>query len=77
MFLTWAFSAAVLPWLSRHAGEESGMDLGRGFELGLKALAGILLPIALIYSLFASQLIGFFYGGEFDAAAPSYSCSRR
>lgn len=70
MFLTWAFGGAVLPWLSRHAGEEGGVDLARGFELGLKALAGILLPIALIYSLFANQLIGFFYGNEFDDAIP-------
>jgi O-antigen/teichoic acid export membrane protein len=66
MFVAWAFSSAVLPWLSRQGPEEG--PLARGYELGMKAMAGTLLPMALTFSLFARHLIDLFYGSQYDSA---------
>ena len=70
MFLSWSFSGAILPWLSRQ-GEGGERTLARGFELGLKALTAVLLPIAVVYAVAAEPLIETLYGSEFsDAIEP-------
>ena len=43
-FVAWAMSAAMMPWLSRTAAG----GLTRGYELGLLAMNGVLLPISLV-----------------------------
>jgi O-antigen/teichoic acid export membrane protein len=67
MFVAWAFTTAVLPWLARQGPHEKAA-LARGYELGMKAMAGTLLPMALIFSLFAPDLIDLFYGSQYDSA---------
>jgi len=68
-FLAWAISAAMLPWLARAL--PSGGGLVRGYELGLKAMNGVLLPLGLVFVLFAAPLIDLLYGDPFrDAVLP-------
>ena len=64
-FISWALGAAMLPWLTR-AG--AGADLGRGFELGLKAMNAVLLPIGLVLVLFAEPIVDLLYGDGYAAA---------
>ena len=68
-FLAWAISAAMLPWLARAQRPES-MEGGlvRGYELGLKAMNAVLLPIGLVFLLFAEPLIDILYGESFSGA---------
>ena len=63
-FVAWAMSAAMMPWLSRTA---TG-GLVRGYELGLKAMNAVLLPISLVFVLFAEGIVDLLYG---DAFAPA------
>lgn len=78
MFLSWSFAAAILPWLARQRDDPDSASasagpasLARGFELGLKAMTAVLLPIAVVYVLLAGPLIELFYGAEFnDAVLP-------
>jgi O-antigen/teichoic acid export membrane protein len=63
-FVAWAIAAAMMPWLSRTAAG----GLTRGYELGLAAMNGVLLPISLVFTLFASGLIGLLYGSAFKSA---------
>jgi O-antigen/teichoic acid export membrane protein len=57
-------SAAMMPWLSRTAAE----GLQRGYELGLGAMNAVLLPISLVFTLFASAIVHLLYGDAFDGA---------
>ena len=63
-FVAWAISAAMMPWLSRAA----STGLARGYELGLKAMNGVLLPISLVFVLFAEGIVEVLYGAEFESA---------
>jgi O-antigen/teichoic acid export membrane protein len=63
-FVAWALAAAMMPWLSRTASE----GLSRGYELGLKAMNGVLLPMSLVFVLFAEPLVELLYGAEFEPA---------
>ena len=67
MFMPAAFSAAMLPWLSRQ-GERSAALLRRGTVVGLKVLVAILLPIGVGYAVFAPHLIDLLYGPQFEDA---------
>ena len=67
-FLPWALSAAMMPWLARATGNDADGKLARGYELGLKAMNGILLPISLVFVLFAEGLIDLLYGEAYEAA---------
>ncbi len=67
-FIAWAFCAAMLPWLSR-AGAGSGGDMGRAVGLGLKAMAVVLLPIALTFVCFAHPIVTVAYGEDFAPSA--------
>ena len=70
MFISWAFGGAMMPWLSRH--EEGGaLTLNRGYELALKALVAMLLPIGVGLVLYAEPLIELIYGSAYaDAVLP-------
>ena len=66
-FLGAALAAAMLPWFSRATGARTG-ELARGFALGLKATTALLLPIGLVFVLFAAPLLRLLYGSGFGAA---------
>src|SRR4051794_30784483 len=63
-FLAWSFDAAMLPWLAR----SPGPMLTRGYMLGLKLVAALLTPLALLVVCFARQLVAVLYGAEFAGA---------
>jgi O-antigen/teichoic acid export membrane protein len=67
MFVSWAFGGAIMPWLSRHSTETS-MPLSRGYELGLKALVAMLLPIGTLFAVYAEPLISLLYGPGYGGA---------
>lgn len=69
-FVPWAFAAAALPWLSRQV-EREGSSLARAYELGLKGLVAILLPVATAVVLYAEPVVELLYGLGFnDAVTP-------
>lgn len=65
LFITWAFSASTLPWLSR---QKRDADVARGYELGVKAITSVLTPIGLGFVLLASPLIDLLYGADYREA---------
>jgi O-antigen/teichoic acid export membrane protein len=65
-FIPWSFDAAMLPWLARR---EPGPELARGYMLGLKLQATILLPAGLLVMCFAGPIVSLLYGAEFEDAA--------
>lgn len=68
LFISWAFSASMLPWLARR---EDPQLVARGYEIAAKAITGVLMPIALIFVLLAPRLIHLLYGdGYVDAELP-------
>ena len=67
LFISSAFSAALLPWFSRHRGS-GPVPLSRGFEMSLKAVIAATLPLALALALFAEPVITTLYGAEYDGA---------
>lgn len=70
MFLSVAFGGAILPWFSRHE-PSNPVSLSMGFGLGLKIMIAILLPIAVVYAIFAEELIDLLYGAAYaDAVEP-------
>lgn len=64
-FVSWAFGAAMLPWFARM---RTHALLERGFMLGLKLEAGLLLPVGLVFTLFAPSIVHLLYGDRFDGA---------
>lgn len=70
LFVSWAFAAAFLPWLSRQ-GKESRERMASGFELGEKALTAVLLPVAVVFVLLAQPLIELIYGSQYEDAVAS------
>jgi O-antigen/teichoic acid export membrane protein len=65
LFVSWAFTASVLPWLARQTADAS---VARGYELGIKAITSVLMPIGLAFVLLASPLIDLLYGPDYDDA---------
>jgi O-antigen/teichoic acid export membrane protein len=65
LFIGWAFSDAMLPWLAR---QRDGPALARGYELGLKAIGAVLIPVGLGFTLFAEPLIDLLYGDRYEEA---------
>lgn len=64
MFVSWSLNAAMLPWFARRSDiDRSG--LARGYELGLKAILGVLVPVAVAFGLLAKPIIQLFYGDEY------------
>jgi O-antigen/teichoic acid export membrane protein len=68
MFISWSFSGAMVPWLARHNEGSGATSLSRGYELGLKVLSAMLMPIGAAYIVFATPLIHTLYGSSYDAA---------
>lgn len=62
MFVPAAFNAAALAWFSREA------QVARGFELAIKTVLTLMLPIGLGLALFAEPLIGALYGADYAGA---------
>jgi O-antigen/teichoic acid export membrane protein len=67
MFVGWAFGGAILPWFSRHTGE-GAVSMARGYEMVTKTMVTLLLPIALVFALFAEPLVELLYGSAYDGA---------
>jgi O-antigen/teichoic acid export membrane protein len=65
LFISWAVAASVLPWLSR---QTDVADVSRGYELGVKAITTVLMPIGLGFVLLATPLIHLLYGTAYDDA---------
>ena len=63
-FVAWSLSAAMMPWLARTAAG----GLTRGYELALKAMNAVLLPLSLVFVLFAKPLIDLLYGAAYEPA---------
>ena len=61
MFISWAFTAAFLPWAARQSPATTAR-LARGYELGNKALAAVLIPVGITFAVLAVPLIDLFYG---------------
>lgn len=60
----------MVPWLSRH--REGGlMTLARGYEIGLKVMIAMLLPIGTAYLVIAAPLIHTLYGPEYADSVTS------
>jgi O-antigen/teichoic acid export membrane protein len=67
LFVASAFSAAVLPWFSRQHGH-GRLPIVRGFEMAVKTIVALMLPIALGLALFAQPVIEVLYGPEYGGA---------
>jgi O-antigen/teichoic acid export membrane protein len=67
-FIAWAITGATMPWLSRATSTEGDRGLARGYELGLKGMNGVLMPISLVFVLYAKPLIEVLYGPAFAPA---------
>ena len=67
MFISWSFAAAFLPWVA-HRGPDEGERLAQGYELGLKALSGVLVPIGVAFVILAEPFIDLLYGEAYEAA---------
>jgi O-antigen/teichoic acid export membrane protein len=70
LFVSWSFSQAMLPWLAR--GEDAGdRAMADGYEMGQKALAAVLTPVAVIFVLLADPIVSLVYGADYSEAVPS------
>jgi O-antigen/teichoic acid export membrane protein len=67
LFISTAFNAAVLPWFSRQDGA-GVIPLARGFELAIKTVFALVLPVGLGLALFADPVIETLYGGAYSGA---------
>ncbi len=66
MFLSWAFAGAMMPWISRQ--RDGSERLNEGYELGLKGLTALLLPVSLLFVLLAEPIIHLLYGSAYDGS---------
>jgi O-antigen/teichoic acid export membrane protein len=67
MFISWSFAAAFLPWVA-HRGPEEAERLAHGYELVLKALSAVLVPIGVAFVILAEPLIELLYGEAYGPA---------
>lgn len=67
MFLSWAFSQATQPWLARQE-DDRALPLARGYELGLKTLTAVLLPIGVGFATLAEPIVETVYGDGYEGA---------
>ena len=67
MFLTWYFAGAVMPWVAR-VGEEAGTSLAAGYEVALKVLTVVLLPVAIGFAVLADPIVRLLYGDGYGPA---------
>ncbi|HEV2771101.1 MAG TPA: flippase [Solirubrobacteraceae bacterium] len=67
MFLSWYFGGAVMPWIAR-AGAGTAGDLARGYEIALKAVTAMLVPLAVTFAVLAGPIVGLLYGDGYEEA---------
>lgn len=67
MFLVWYVGSAVMPWVAR-ADDGDSAHLARGYELGLKAMTALLVPVAVVFTVLAGPLVALLYGEDFGPA---------
>ena len=67
MFVSVAFGGAMLPWLARQSDVGAGSP-GRGYEIGLKVVVAILLPIGAVFGILAADWIDLVYGPGYEGA---------
>jgi O-antigen/teichoic acid export membrane protein len=67
MFISVAFGGAMLPWMARQQVERR-VSPARGYEIGLKVLIALLLPIGLVFGLLAPEWIDLVYGAGYEEA---------
>jgi O-antigen/teichoic acid export membrane protein len=67
MFLSWSFGQATQPWLARQE-DDRALPLARGYELGLKALTAVLLPIGVGFATLAEPIVETVYGDGYEGA---------
>lgn len=70
LFVSWSFGEAMLPWLARGEGM-GGRTMADGYEIGQKALAAVLMPVAVIFVLLADPIVDLVYGPDYAEAVPS------
>jgi O-antigen/teichoic acid export membrane protein len=68
LFIPTSFNVAVLPWFSRQDGR-GAVPMSRGFEMTIKTVAALVLPVGLTFALFAGPLIETLYGTDYAEAA--------
>jgi O-antigen/teichoic acid export membrane protein len=64
LFVSYAFATALLPTLSRLSGER----LRETYELGMKLVATALLPLGMVFVLFAEPIVDLLYSDEYAEA---------
>jgi O-antigen/teichoic acid export membrane protein len=67
LFISGSFNVAVLPWFSRQDGGGT-VPIARGFEMAIKTVFALVLPVGLGMTLFAEPLIETLYGSEYGGA---------
>ena len=70
-FLFYALTIIILPAVSKSTSSENHADTKKLISQSLRLMVMFLLPIAILMSVYSSQIIQIFYGKKFlDAAAP-------
>lgn len=67
LFLPASFNAAMLPWFSRQDGA-GPVPIARGFEMAIKTVVALVLPVGLGLALFAEPVVETLYGTEYGGA---------
>ena len=64
LFIATAFNAASLPWFSRR----DPAAISRGFEMAIKTVLALMLPVGLGLALFAEPVVETLYGADYGGA---------
>jgi len=67
LFIPTSFNVAVLPWFSRQDGQ-GAIPIARGFEMAIKTVSALVLPLGLAFALFAQPLVETLYGPDYAGA---------
>jgi O-antigen/teichoic acid export membrane protein len=64
LFIATAFNAAALPWFSRRDPDA----IAHGFELAVKTVVALMLPVGVGLALFAEPVVETLYGTDYDGS---------
>jgi O-antigen/teichoic acid export membrane protein len=67
-FVSAAVCGATMPWFARQQAGDS-RALASGFELGLKLIAGLLMPFGVAFAVRAEDIVDLVYGSSYAGAA--------
>ena len=67
MFLSWYFAGAIMPWIARGGAGNAG-DLARGYEVALKVVTTMLVPLAVTFAVLADPIVRLLYGDGYEQA---------